>query len=259
MKSSALKILFFCLSLLMLSCQKDEDRIVLHYLGQSAVYIDFNHEISVLCDYGEKNAYLDWGWNSPIYDAALVPDILCYSSFRPDHYDPFRVATFNSLTFSEMVDTSIGELHIRSIPSSEKDISCYDNFSFLFEYHSMKVLHLGDCQADIQAIEDSAHALKIAQRYPKNCDIVIMPLERIRRYTSKAFVFTQLLSPRILLPVNYWSNRSKNDFMQFAKQVGIDEKKIYCCKRSKGKYIYKGLKENRLVILNLYPAKQKSR
>jgi L-ascorbate metabolism protein UlaG (beta-lactamase superfamily) len=243
----------------MLSCQKDQETIHLHYLGHSSVFIDFNHEVSVLCDYGEENAYLDWGWDSPVYSTDVEADILSYSNFRPDHYDPLRVDNFKSLTLSGKIDTSIGDLHIYSIVSSETDTTCKDNYSFLFEYHGMKVLHLGDCQADIVASKDPAYAEVIRHRYPEDCDIVILPLEKIRRYTDHALKFTQILSPRTVLPTHYWSERSKNDYIKLVKEQGLDGKKIRYKKQKNGKYAYRQSESQSLILLNLYPSEIKSR
>lgn len=91
---------------MVISCKKDQEAIYLHYLGHST---------------------------------DMEPDILTYSNKYPDHYDPLRVADFNSLRLSGKIDTSIGDLNIPSIASSETDISYLDNYSFFFEYHGEKI------------------------------------------------------------------------------------------------------------------------
>ena len=252
-------IFLLCLSLLTFSCQKENAQIHLHYLGHAAVYLDFNHEISVLCDYGEANAYVDLGWDSHIYDAGSAPNILCYSHFHPDHFDSLRASSFRSLRVFHEIDTMIGDLHIRSFPSSEKDISLYDNISYLFEFHGMKVLHLGDCQADILAIRDPAHAWNIEHRYPKYCDMVIMPIEGTRSYPLQAVEFAKLLSPQALLPIHYWDSASKMEFFKIFQDQDLSDKQIRYHSSKQAVYKLKPKGSRNLVLLNLHPAKRKKR
>ena len=253
------KIFWFCLICLVLlsSCQKSSENIYLHYLGHSAVYLDFGHEISVLCDYGNENAYLEWAWDSPIFEAGSQADIMCYSHFHADHFDSLRAANFSSIKLSGKIDTVISSLHISSIPSSEKDISRYDNYSFLFEYKGKKVLHLGDCQADIMTINDPAHAWNISKRYPKESDILIMPIQGRMKYTLQAWKFAELLSPRSLLPTHYWSLESKDEFLDIMMTEGIKGKTIKIVNRGRANYKYKSAGKNKMLILNLSPGKRK--
>ena len=257
MKRPVFNIVLFCVSLLILSCHKNCDSIYLEYLGHSAVFIDFAHDVSVLCDYGEANAYLEWGWDSPICDARSAPDILSYSHFHPDHYDSLRASSFQSLRVFHEIDTVIGDLRIRSFPSSEKDISQYDNFSFLFEYKGVKVLHLGDCQADIQAIRDPAHAWNIEHCFPKNCDVLIIPIEGVRPYPLQAAEFAKLLSPKVLLPTHYWSQASKMEFIKIFQDQDLSGKKIKYHSSKRAVYKIKSKGSRKLVLLDLYPCKQK--
>ncbi len=137
------------------SCQKNG--VKLHYLGHSAVFMDFNKKVTVLCDYGKENAYLEWGWDSPIYDAGEPgPDIISYSHHHEDHYDEKGAEKYQAIRIDGSVDTLIGKLSINSFESSETDISLYDNYSYLFSIDDIRILHLGDCQADIMMINDPA-------------------------------------------------------------------------------------------------------
>ena len=150
------------------SCTLFQPDVRLHYLGHSSFFLDFEGKISVLCDYGKENAYLPWGWDSPIYEVGLPgPDILCYSHEHEDHFDPMRAVNYESLVIKGDADTTFCKLNIRSFPGSEQDISRYDNHAYLFSYKGLRVLHLGDCQSDIMMIHDPAHAWNLEQRYPK--------------------------------------------------------------------------------------------
>lgn len=64
----------------MISFQLSEDMIGVHYLGHSSFVLQFGNAATVLVDYGAFNAWVEWGWDSPIYDVGdLIPDIMTYS------------------------------------------------------------------------------------------------------------------------------------------------------------------------------------
>ena len=200
--------------LFVLSCSNPGPDITCHYLGHSSVFIDFDGKLSVLCDYGMENAYLQWGWDSPIYDAGEPgPDIITYSHEHNDHFDPERAEKYDACRIIGNTDTTIKALHIVSFESSERDISKYDNHSYLFTYKGITVLHLGDCQSDIMMINDPAHAWNIEQRYPKGCDILIMPIEGTQKYILQAVKMVELLEPKVLIPSHYWSDEYKEAFI----------------------------------------------
>jgi L-ascorbate metabolism protein UlaG (beta-lactamase superfamily) len=244
--------------MLFLSCANNQkNTVTLHYLGHSSVYIDLGKDISVLCDYGKENAYLEWGWDSPIYDAGETsPDILCYSHEHADHYDEQRAAKFRSLILSGPVDTTIGKLHISSFESSERDISKYDNMSYLFTYKGIRVLHLGDCQADIMMINDPAHAWNLEQRYPKNCDILIMPIESTQKFILQAVKMAELLEPEVLIPTHYWSDEYKDSFIEeMVRHYEKNNKPLVIEDMSGAEYTYQGISpEGTLMIPLLTPS-----
>ncbi|MCF7832630.1 MAG: MBL fold metallo-hydrolase [Candidatus Marinimicrobia bacterium] len=240
------------------SCQKNE--IKLHYLGHSAVFIDFNNEVTVLSDYGKENAYIEWGWDSPIYDAGDPgPDIISYSHHHDDHFDEKRAEKYKAIRIDGSVDTLIGKLSITSFESSEKDISLYDNYSYLFSINDIKVLHLGDCQADIMMINDPAHAWNLEHRYPKNCDILIMPIESTRKFILQAVKMVQLLEPRVLLPTHYWSEAYKQDFMsEMQRSYNKNGKNIQIISKEDPTFTYrKNDRSHGLLLLELKPAARK--
>jgi len=254
-KKSLYPIFLLILTLFIIcSCQKNE--VKLHYLGHSAVFLEFNEKVTVLCDYGNKNAYLSWGWDSPIYDAGMPgPDLLCYSHFHDDHFDEERASHYDAVRISGEVDTCVKKLKIIDFPSSEKDISRYDNHSYLFSIGDIRVLHLGDCQADIMMINDPAHAWNLEQRYPKDCDIVIMPIEGTQKYIPQAIKMVELLEPRVLLPSHFWSEAYKQEFMNEIEHVYTKHNKNLQVIHSDGpNYFYRknGIKDV-LLILDLKP------
>jgi L-ascorbate metabolism protein UlaG (beta-lactamase superfamily) len=220
-------LLFLSLIILLTACARQENSIKLHYLGHSSVFINFGEKVTVLCDYGKANAYLEWGWDSPIYDAGDEgADILSYSHRHDDHYDSLRAEKYEGVRILGEVDTCIKKLKIMSFPSSEKDIGRYDNHAYLFTYKNVRVLHLGDCQADIMMINDPAHAWNIEQRYPKNCDIVIMPIEGTQKYILQAVKMVELLEPKVLIPTHYWSTEYKQEFIDHMIQAFSKKNKV---------------------------------
>ena len=62
-------------------------------MGHSSFIIQFDNGISILTDYGKYNAWVQWGWDSPIHDIGdFVPDIMTYShTHHEDHYDVDRI------------------------------------------------------------------------------------------------------------------------------------------------------------------------
>lgn len=248
-------LLFVFLSSLFFSCSDPE--IKLHYLGHSSVFLDFDGKVSVLCDYGKENAYLEWGWDSPIYDAGESgPDIISYSHTHDDHFDEQRAMVYDAIRIQGEIDTTIKNLQITSFNSSEKDISRYDNHSYLFTYKDIGILHLGDCQADIMMINDPAHARNIERRYPKACDILIMPIEGTQKYILQAVKMVELLEPKVLIPTHYWSHEYKQEFIDEMIRTYKKKNKVLVINNVDGaEYVYHGKNpENTVTILNLKPS-----
>ena len=242
------------------SCINFGPDIKFYYLGHSSVFINFNGKVSVLCDYGMENAYLEWGWDSPIYDAGEPgPDIITYSHTHDDHFDEKRAAEYKAIRIQGEIDTTINKLHIKSFKSSEKDISAYDNNSYLFTYKGLKVLHLGDCQADIMMINDPAQAWNIEQRYPKGCDILIMPIEGTQQYILQAIKMVELLEPKVLIPTHYWSHGYKLEFLEEIERQFLEKEQninIIGLNTSIFTYRKKGMNSG-LTIPSLIPTARK--
>jgi L-ascorbate metabolism protein UlaG (beta-lactamase superfamily) len=160
------------------------------------------------------------------------------------------------LILSGPVDTTIGKLHISSFESSERDISKYDNMSYLFTYKGIRVLHLGDCQADIMMINDPAHAWNLEQRYPKDCDILIMPIESTQKFILQTVKMAELLEPRVLIPTHYWSPEYKQEFIDAIEQTYSRKGKDLEIEQKHGaEFVYSGRdKEEGVLLLDLTPS-----
>ncbi|MCK5817116.1 MAG: MBL fold metallo-hydrolase [Candidatus Marinimicrobia bacterium] len=255
--SKRLYLIFLLLITLLIACTNSKNEVKIHYLGHSAFFLDFNKKVTVLCDYGKENAYLEWGWDSPIYDAGEPgPDIITYSHFHDDHFDKERASHYEAVRISGKVDTCIRKLKIIDFFSSEKDISRFDNHSYLFTYNDFQILHLGDCQADIMMLNDPAHAWNLEQRYPKHCDILIIPIEGTRQYIPQAVKMVQLLEPKVLLPTHFWSEKYKKEFIDEMMRIYKQNKKKLQVISSDGpEYTYiKQDNKSGLLLLDLKPS-----
>lgn len=242
---------------LIFGCTVQHNRIKIHYLGHSAFYISFGGEVSVLTDYGQENAYLAWGWDSPIHDAGFrSPDLLTYSHHHDDHYDTARAAVFNADIIEEEVDFAYHTLHIQGIPSSEKQVNIYDNISYLFTFRDLRVLHLGDCQADIIQIDDPQYAEHIRQRFPLHCDIVFLPIEGTSQYISQAAEMVRILQPQVVIPMHYWSDEYKQEFIDhMINTYPKDDEIINIIRCESPEYVYRRKRRNTdLQILDMQPA-----
>ena len=248
--------IFLIFIILFLGCTPTRDEVNIHYLGHSSFIIAFNRDITILCDYGNENAYVEWGWDSPIYDAGEAgPDIITYSHHHADHFDEKRAEKFDAIRIAGSVDTTIKGVNITSYASSEKDIITYDNYSYLFTYKDFRVLHLGDCQADIMMVNDPAHAWVLEQRYPKGCDIVIMPIESTQKFILQAINMVKLLEPRVLIPSHYWSMDYKQEFLdKLHTSFSAENNKMMIYGRKGATYTYsKNKNTSELTVLDLVP------
>ena len=76
----------------------------------------------------------------------------------------------------------------------------------------MKILHLGDAQAQIKAINDpvvQAHMLEII---PQDLDLLFMPIDWKGPILNEAVDFVNLFKPRRVIPMHYWTQACKQGF-----------------------------------------------
>lgn len=192
----------------------DGSEVSIHYLGHSCFLIDFDNRITVLTDYGAADAWEDYGWSSPITSIGdITPDIVTYSHPHADHFDSTRIIGGNPLVYMGGSDIDYHGLKIQTIRTSESDVSIKDNNSYLFEYKGLKVLHMGDCQADIIALDSMAGDGLFTASIPGNCDILLFPIESTMKFARQAEQFVRQTSARVYIPMHYWSNEYKQSFL----------------------------------------------
>ena len=97
------QIMIVSMALLLSLSLKAQDVVDIHYLGHSSFVLEFDNGITIVTDYGHYNAWVDGGWDSPIYDFGdLIPDVMTYShTNHADHYDPDRIPNGVSFILTE--------------------------------------------------------------------------------------------------------------------------------------------------------------
>ena len=233
-----LVIIIFIFHIGMSNIQSSEPEIKIHYLGHSAFVLQFDNGITIVTDYGHYNAWVNWGWDSPIHNIGdLVPDVMTFSHHHDDHYDPDRIpkGVYHILTGIDSL--SINGIKIKPVRTCEDSLNVESNTSYIFTYKGIKICHLGDAQAQIMSINSNEdvrnHIKKIC---PDTFDLLLMTIEGKQKFISQAEVFIDLLKPRRIIPMHFWSQKYKEDFLDYLRtqndsgkkyQIQVRESSIY--------------------------------
>ena len=112
----------------------EEAVVKIHYLGHSAFVLQFDNGTNIVTDYGHYNAWVDWGWDSPIHNMGeLIPDVMTYShTNHEDHFDPDRIPEGVSHILTEYLTLEIDGIHIKPIRTCEESIYAESNSSYIF-------------------------------------------------------------------------------------------------------------------------------
>jgi L-ascorbate metabolism protein UlaG (beta-lactamase superfamily) len=192
-------------------------RATIHYLGHSAFVFTFDNGLTVLTDYGKSRAY---GLDSPIFGlGGLRPDVMTRSHDHPDHAGGSLPDGYGQLVTDGGRFEGNG-LTITPIPTFEGTLDTADNTSYLFEYRGVKILHLGDCQALIVAIEDSVVQERVRTLYPDSYDLVLVPIGFVRDILDEAAQFVTLLDARRVIPMHYWNPADRDTFLELLENEG---------------------------------------
>lgn len=222
--------LVFCSTLLfsISGCSHSETPWVqLHYLGHSAFVMEFDNGVTVVTDYGHPNAWVEWGWDSPISDiGSLIPDVMTFShQHHDDHYDPERIPAGVKYILTEKDSLRFNGLEIRPIRTCEDDPNVESNTSYLFTYKGMSILHLGDAQIQIMQIENEDVRDRILEILPQQVDLLLFPIEGKRKYIPQAASFVQTLKPKSVIPMHFWSEKYRDQFLNYIQDslaVGLN-------------------------------------
>ncbi len=187
-----------------------EPAVRIHYLGHASFILQFDNGISVLTDYGDSCSY---GLDSPVYSLGdFKPDFVTFSHSHPDHKRP-DVQFGRARILTAMDSLSIEGLEIRPIRTSEASVDSADNTSYLFLYKGMKILHLADAQAYIEAIRTDGIREKVKVIYPETVDLLLMTIQGVHSFIPQAEEFIDLLQPKRVIPMHYWSPAYKEEFL----------------------------------------------
>ncbi len=229
MKQSKIKIhlilfiLFFYYGLLC-ATNDDEPTIKIHYLGHSAFVIQFDNGINLVTDYGHYNIWVDSGWDSPIHSIGdLVPDVMTYSHFHPDHYDSNRIPFGVSHILTGYDSLEIEGISIKPVRTCESSSTIESNSTYIFEYKGLTLCHLGDAQAQVMAIDDEDVKNRILEIIPDSLDMLFMTIEGTEQFIPEAEKFISLLKPKRFIPMHYWSHRYKRDFLMYLRSPILNE------------------------------------
>jgi len=187
----------------------------IHYLGHSAFVMGFDNGTTIVTDYGNENAWLQWGWDSPINTIGnLVPDVMTYShTHHEDHYDSTRIPVGVKHILTCHDSLNISGISIKPIRVCEKNLNEYDNTAFLFTYKGLKILHLGDAQVEIINISDKVIRERIKNIFPQSLDLLFMTIDGPTQFTQQAAEFVNLLQPKRVIPMHYWTEEVLLNFV----------------------------------------------
>jgi len=187
----------------------------IHYMGHSSFLLQFDNGVSVLMDYGTSNC---WGYPSPIYDIGdFVPTVLTYSHRHADHYNEDRKPEGVQYQLEGLDSLDIDGLSIRPIRVCEGIVGIESSTAFIFSYKGFKICHLSDAQADIMAIEDKFQQNDIRSLFPHQFDLLLMTIEGVEQFIPEAEIFVNLLQPKRIIPMHYWTESYKNRFLDYLR------------------------------------------
>ena len=234
--------------------RKRQPDIRLHYLGHASFILNFEERTKVLTDFGTSRA---WGLDSPIYPVGLFrPDVLTTSHLHHiDHYGrELPVDIPHQLTGNDSL--RLGRLFIFPIRTNEQTSDTPDNSSFVFQYRGVTIVHLGDAQADIIAVETLEQS-SYRNRFPERIDLLLMTIEGPTGFIEEAEAFVRLLKPRRIIPMHYWSIQYKEDFLAYLENVSGQHGVQYTIHRSEQpdyKWNDLHLPDSSIEVISLEPA-----
>ncbi len=221
--------------------QAAEPEIKIHYLGHSAFVLQFDNGITIVTDYGHYNVWADSGWDSPIHDIGdLVPDVMTFSHHHDDHYDKDRIPKGVSHILTGMDSLSINGIEIKPVRTSEDSINKESNTSYIFTYKGIKICHLGDAQAQIMNINNEDVRNHIRTIFPDTFDLLLMTIEGKEKFIPRAEAFIDLLKPKRVIPMHYWSQKYKEDFFDYLRSQNNTGKKYQIHLSDSSIYLFSG-------------------
>ena len=224
---------FTTLFSMLISCDrmKRHPEIRIHYLGHASFIIDFEGQTRVLTDYGTSRA---WGLDSPIFSfSEMCPDVLTTShKHHIDHFGralpcniPHQLSGTDSLNLNHLTITPVG--------TNENWSETPDNTSFVFTYRGITIVHLGDAQSDIMSV-DSLDQTTYRKRFPEQIDLLLMTIQGVQEFIKEAEAFIRMMRPRRCIPMHYWSEAYKAQFLEYLESFPTSTGTPYTVQRVDG-------------------------
>jgi len=196
--------------------------VCIHYLGHASFILEFDNGVTVLTDYGKSRSY---GLDSPICGMGeLKPDVVTYSHQHEDHAGGVVPADIpHVLKGGESLN--LKGISITPIPTFERSLEKPDNFSYLFSYKGIKILHMGDCQGLIMGMKQREINERIKQIYPDVYDLVLLPIGYVTDIVHPASEFAAFVRTKRMIPIHYWSEEEKKLFLSLMRdktsEIGV--------------------------------------
>ncbi|MFX0092289.1 MAG: MBL fold metallo-hydrolase [Candidatus Hodarchaeota archaeon] len=231
------------------------DFVNIHYLGHASFIIQFDNGITILTDYGTSNAY---DLDSPIHDFGIVkPDVITYSHKEHIDHNSGLIPNNNPPILTNSASLDIKEVRIEPIRTCERSLEEEDNTSYLFTYKGFKILHLGDAHAYIYNIDQKKVKECVKKLYPDTYDILLATIDGPKPMINEAEQFIDLLQPKRIVLMHYWSVKYKNKFLDHLNGLNKNMGRQYHIQRLKSpKYSVSTLNESvpPIQVISLEPA-----
>ncbi len=208
----------FLLLISVSTIRSSEPVVKIHYLGHSSFILQFDNGISIVTDYGHYNAWAEWGWDSPVNGIGdLLPDVMTFSHQHDDHYDADRIPEGVSHILTGSDSLTINGIKMVPVRTCEDNINTESNTSYMFLYKGIRICHLGDAQAQIMNIKNQEVSNHISNIFTDTLDLLLMPIEGKQKFIPEAEAFIDLLKPARIIPMHFWSQKYKDDFLDYLR------------------------------------------
>ena len=178
----------------------------IHFLGHAGFVFQFGNGIGVVTDYAYFHDIGDF-----------KPDVATYSHGHDDHAGGVLPPGMNRAhVLTNSMALELEGISFQPIVTSETTPGSNDNCSYLMTYKGFTILHLGDAQADMSAIESARVRDHLQQRLPAKVDLLLIPLGNgVCAITKKEVEqFIDFVQPRMVIPMHYWNFFEKWSFLR---------------------------------------------
>lgn len=219
------------------------------YQGHASFLMKFDNGRTILTDCGISDVYKEYGYESPIAPVDTAPDIVTYSHKHKDHCGGLLPDSIEYILHGPD-SLSLEWIEIKTIPAYENSLTAADNYSYIFNYREMRIIHMGDIQSLIMNVDDPIVRGKIIDLYKGKFDIVFIPVGFKSYIADKAASFSELINAKVIVPMHFWTNAEKEKFIDLMLikngSVKYRMEKSALFTYSKNKY-----EENTVIVLDM--------